>query len=304
FGVPVEWRAIPSGGFTHAAPQGDRGIRWRLALLALAGPAVNAAVAAAVWPWLPELTDGPAWRTPGVAVAACWAGANAFIAVTSVLPYRQRSGIGPTPTDGLLALTALFAGPDAIDRWRAARFQLEAGRLCEQRRFAEALQVVRDGLTLLPDDENLQSLLGVVLVDVGRTEEARELFLAQLEGESPDLARALTLNNVAWCDFLSGRDERLEEAEACSEEALRLLPWFPAVQSTRGAVLVWSGRAEEALPLLQRAFEGVEQAAPRASVACVRALGLRQLGRTDQAKQALELAQTLDPACPLLQRVN
>jgi len=181
---------------------------------------------------------------------------------------------------------------------------MEAGVLREQRAFAAALDFVRAGLTAVPEDFDLTTLLGVVLVDTGRGEEARALFLEQLAGDPPTLERAITLSNVAWCDFLSDRDERLEEAEACSEEAFRHLAWAPAVQSTRGAVLVWAGRGEEALPLLGRAFEGTESPSERAAVACVESLAFRQLGREDDAKRSLELARGLDPACALLERAG
>lgn len=301
-GVTVELRAIPAGGFAHGAPLRAEGARWRMAGFALAGPSMNALLAVAAWPWLPELGDVAAWRSLAGALACGWVAANVFAVTACLLPYQMRSAIGPTPSDGLIVWNALRAGPELVHQWLVARFELEATWARGDGDIAGAIRVAREGLAEFPDSFNLTSLLGVLLVDAGQHEEAHTLFLDQLTTGPAELERAVTLSNVAWCDFLSGQDERLDEADHCSEEAFRHMGWSPAIQSTRGAVLAWSGRGEQALPLLRQAFGGAESPADRATVACVQALALRQLGQADEAKRALELARTLDPACPLLTR--
>jgi predicted Zn-dependent protease len=120
----------------------------------------------------------------------------------------------------------------------------------------------------------------------------------------PPADRAVVLSNLAWCDFLSAQDERLDEALQCSQEALAQLGWLPAVQSTRGAVLVWSDRASEALPLLLQSYQGAKAPSDRAAVACVLALAYASVGRREDAKNALEQARALDVTCPLLPRAE
>lgn len=303
-GVPVEWRTVLAGGLTLAAPARAEGARWRMLLLLVAGPASNAALAAWAWPLLPGYGDWQAWRQPGAALAVSWVAANILLAAVSLVPMRHGSGMGPVASDGLLIWQALRAGPDTVRGWLVGCFHMQAAQLRSEHRFDAALAAVEEGLRELPGDAQLTSLLGVVLTEVGRSEEAHALFRGQLATDLPEPERAVTLSNVAWCDFLSGRDELLDEAEQCSEEALRLLAWLPPVQGTRGAVLVWSGRAAEALPLLRQAFEGAGSAEDRACVACVQAMAHHQRGELDQAKHYLERARSLDPACPLLERAG
>lgn len=304
WGVPVEWRAIPMGAVTRAALVSSAGARWRMALFAFAGPLANLLALALVWPRVP----GPdAWAVDfGYAggLALGWAGANALCAAGNLIPFRHANPLGLLASDGLLIVQALRAGPGVVSEWLRARFLLEAFLAHEARRYEDALASVREGLAAYPGDPQLTSWLGGALLRTGQAEAAREVFLGLLATGLSLADRAIMLSNVAWCDFVSAREDRLDEALQCSEEAFDQLAWMPAVQNTRGAVLVWAERAQEALPLLRAALAAAEAPGDRASVACVLSMACAALAQRDAAKHALEQARALDPACPLLERAT
>jgi len=299
-GLRLDWRGPPSGGFTHAGPARAEGARWRMAALAVAGPAANVLLALAVWPWLPEPGAWETWRTPVAAAASAWVGCHGVAALASLWPHRVVSAQGIAASDGLLALQALFSGVGTVRGWLLACCELEVAGLRAERRAEEALARIADTEAAWGAAPELATLRGVLLVDLGRLDEARRVFLDQLEREPTPIERIVVLSNLAWCAYLSQRDELFEEAEAASDEAMRSLGWLAPVQGTRAAVLVWSERAEDALPLLDRAFDGAEDARDRACVAGIRARAHHQLGHPDQAKHHLEQARHHDPACPLL----
>jgi tetratricopeptide (TPR) repeat protein len=301
-GVPIEWRRNAVGGYTRGAILSERGARRRMALFALGGPALNALAAALVWPALPDggLSSAPSGF--GEALASGWFAANALYAGLNLLPLRHSNPLGVLASDGLLILQSLFATPATVREWLAARFLLEAAIAHEEGRFEPALASVRAGLGAHPGHPGLTSLLGICLLGTNQIEEARDVFRRQLAGELQPAERAMTLNNVAWCDFVSARDERLDEALQCSEEACAQIGWLSPIQNTRAAVLVWAERAEEALPFALAALEGPLPPANRAYVACVLALAHAALGRRDEAKRALEQARAADATCLLLPR--
>ena len=111
-------------------------------------------------------------------------------------------------------------------------------------------------------------------------------------------------NNLAYADFLSERDDRLDEANQLSAEALRALGWHPAVRGTRGAVLVALGESEPGIALLRSSLEKVFDPRDRARVECAVAVGLAQQGELEAAKAALERARAADPRCQLLERAS
>lgn len=303
-GMPIEWRAIPVGAITRGALVSAEGARWRMALFAVAGPAVNALAVAVTWPALPDFTVSRPALALGEAVAIGWVGANGLHAVVNLIPFRHTNALGLLASDGLLIVQALRAKPEIVREWLRARFLLEWTISYEDVRLQDALESVREGLASYPDDPQLTSLLGVALVQTGDCEGARDAFRCLLGMDPSPVDRALALSNLAWCDFLSGRDERLDEALQCSQEAFEQLGWMPPVQNTRAAVLVWADRASEALPLVLRSYRGAEAPTDRATVACVVALAYASIGRRDEAKHALEQARDLDATCPLLPRAE
>jgi Flp pilus assembly protein TadD len=296
-GIPLEWRRVPSGGVTRGAVLSERGARWRMALFALGGPAANALAAALGWAALSAGASGF-----GAALASGWAIANTLLAVANLMPFQSTSPTGALASDGLLILHALLAKPAKVHEWLRARLMFEALMAREERGYAHALARTHEGLAAYPEDPELTSLLGICLIDTGDVESARDVFQAQLTTELTAVGRAITLNNVAWCDFVSARDERLDEALHCSQEAHAQLGWLSAVQSTRAAVLVWAERAAEGLPLILAALDDPLDPADRARATCVLALAYAQLGRRDEAKSALERARGIDAECFLLPR--
>jgi hypothetical protein len=93
-----------------------------------------------------------------------------------------------------------------------------------------------------------------------------------------------------------------DEADVLSAEAIAALPKMPGVLGTRGSVLVWLGRPEEGLPLLERSFAAHETPRDRATNACTLAMGYHARGDTRGAVRWLEIARRLYGRCLLLDR--
>ena len=96
----------------------------------------------------------------------------------------------------------------------------------------------------------------------------------------------------------------LPEADQFSAEALKHLPWVPAVIGTRGTVLVEIGQLDEGIALLKKsmALHGEKQG--KALNACHIAIGELRRGDLNEAHKYLSTARTLDPKCFLLEEVE
>jgi tetratricopeptide (TPR) repeat protein len=111
-------------------------------------------------------------------------------------------------------------------------------------------------LKLLPEDEHVVLDVAAELVERGRTQDAARLFvkpyasLKQAIKDRPDDPERL--NNLAWLCARCG--QKLEEAEANIEKALRAKPENYAYLDTAAEVKFRLGKVEEAIALEERAL--------------------------------------------------
>ena len=287
----IEARLLPFGGHTVMVP--PRPARVRLALGILAGPLANLAVAAVtllVWP------RSGSWVAPLVI-------ANTIVLIGNLWPMQVATPLGPVRSDGL-ALATLLRSPrhelddaDALLHAAESRAALARGQATAAVAWAEA------GLLAHPGHRPLRHFLAVALIRAGEPDAAREHLRARLardDAESPE--RAMDLSNLAWADLMSGDPTLLDEALTASEEAERRLAWHPAVKNARGYALIESGRVEEGLIRVRRAYEVHTDRRDRATTACVAAIGAMRNGDVAEGRSMLIAARRLDPGCDLLER--
>ncbi len=155
------------------------------------------------------------------------------------------------------------------------------------------------------DNEELLNWHGVISLETGQYGKARDCFIALLNRESKHpMMRPVLLNNIAYANAFLGGDDLLEEADAFSTEAMSAISWIPAIQGTRGTVLVTMGRFDEGLPLLRESMSKAEHSYHKAQNACLIAEAESRCGNFSTARTYLEEARKLDPKCPLLLRAE
>lgn len=306
-GTVVEVRPVPLGGATVFGARGPSLFRLRLFLTALAGPLANVALlgAAILLARPPAFSALDPFRR--VAPLADFVYATALLLLINLFPRKVAAAGALLDSDGLLLAKAFFLPAERREELLAATYGLEGWTCLEEGKPSEALEWYEKGLRAYPASAVLKNDRGVARLRLGLHELARESFLELrgLEKLKPEI-RALAHNNVAVVDLylLPARKDLLPEADRESEEARRLMGWLPAIKGTRGAVLIELGRTEEGLKLAREAFEANEIPAAKAFNAAYLALGLKALGRTDEARKYLEQARALDPTCGLLSRVS
>ncbi len=109
---------------------------------------------------------------------------------------------------------------------------------------------------------------------------------------------ALSLNALGYT--LADRTDRYIEAEKLIRKALKYDPDSPAIIDSLGWVLFKLGRNQEALVVLERAYEGLADPEVAAHIVEV----LAALDRRDEALTFLETAEEQDPDSPLLKDVR
>lgn len=140
----------------------------------------------------------------------------------------------------------------------------------------DAVTVYDELLARDPDDVGLRYARGLLLVELDRIENAVEDF-SHIVGLRPDDPTALNALGYTLAD----RTERLDDALALISRALELEPDSPAILDSKGWVLFRLGRAQEALPHLERALELQHDPEIAAHLGEV----LWSLGRIDEARE-------------------
>jgi hypothetical protein len=135
--------------------------------------------------------------------------------------------------------------------------------------------------------------------------EARTLLTELIADEPPQpRMKLLAQSNLAWTDFMLGEPERLAEADQLSAIVHRQLKRVVFAMGTRGAVLGWLGRHDEAVALLEKTFARSSSPAGRAQIACCLAISYTALGFLQDAERWLERARDNHARCPLLERAG
>jgi TolB-like protein/class 3 adenylate cyclase/Flp pilus assembly protein TadD len=176
---------------------------------------------------------------------------------------------------GVSHANAMLGGTHAAEDWAA--------------RYARAEATASQAISLAPDHAAAHMCLGIVQIYTNRA----ALGISECE-------RALMLDRnlaaahayIGMAKFFTGR---AEETEAHIEEAFRLSPrdtlayhWL----AIAGAGKVFLGRDEEAVPRFQRSIEA-NRSLPAAHFYL--AVALTRLGRSKEARAALETGLILDP---------
>lgn len=96
------------------------------------------------------------------------------------------------------------------------------------------------------------------------------------------------------------REDLLKEADEHSAAAYERFKALAPAISTRGAVLLWMGKLDEAIGLLERAYVRASVPKSRASDACCLAIAYARRGERDVAAGWLARARANHPGSQLL----
>ena len=97
-------------------------------------------------------------------------------------------------------------------------------------------------------------------------------------------------NNIAYANVFADEPDRLREADRYSEETFACLGAQPAIQSTRGTVLILLGKLDEGMILLSNALESTEQDHDRLNILAWLAIGEHRRNETKSAHEYLKMA--------------
>jgi tetratricopeptide (TPR) repeat protein len=134
-----------------------------------------------------------------------------------------------------------------------ALYLIEAGILEEVGRGDEAMEVFNAALEAHPDDQDLRYARALHAVDLGQIQQA-EQDLLRIIGAAPEHADALNALGYTLAD----RTDRYEEARGYIERAYALKPEEPAILDSMGWVNYRLGHYEVACDYLQRALERMD----------------------------------------------
>ena len=303
FGIIFSFHWLPICGITQLAPIDTRWFRLKRFFVYLAGPAVNASIAAAIlFIWWDSWREFGFWGLPRPVRICVWA--NLWIMAANLWPHQSK--ILNAATDGKQLLKTFSTNQKEAEELQAARFALEAMlRRDEHKDFEGALDWCNKGLALFPENLHLLNVSGVLCLDQHDFSRAREIFLQLLPRETkPNGTRYIILNNIAYVDALIGDPGLLPEADAYSKEAYAAAPWAPSITGTRGTVLVAMGQIEAGIKLLKESFEKAWSPRSKTENACHLAMAHARLGDRNQADNYLELARQMDSQCRLIERAE
>lgn len=160
----------------------------------------------------------------------------------------------------LSALVKLNRLPEARERLAELRMAMPARRvrlyliegelLSDARLYGEALDLFSEALTVLPGNLELLYARAMIAERIGRLD-LMESDLLKLLAIKPDDASAL--NALGYT--LAEQTERYEDADKYLQKAIALRPNDPAVLDSFGWLQFRTGRFEQALVYLRRAYE-------------------------------------------------
>ncbi|WP_375177126.1 tetratricopeptide repeat protein [Marinobacter mobilis] len=141
----------------------------------------------------------------------------------------------------------------------------------------QAIATLEEATNRHPDNETIMLSLAMLYQETGKNDRANQAYEKVLQ-LSPD--NILALNNLAWMYHENGDSRAIDLAE----RAFRLNPQSGAVADTYGWILFSSGRHDESLPVLEKAYE----LAPEVDeIALHLAEAYKATGQEDKARQLL-----------------
>jgi tetratricopeptide (TPR) repeat protein len=295
--------ASPLEGLVLPRPPSTRHYRKKMALVLVAGTAVNVLCAAGTW----YLLDPGALGDTARGLAALWIAANLAMAL-NLLPIVSRGALGTLRSDGLQLLELRKMSDDQVEqRVRNAAFvEAYVAFHCNdpERAYAALAPALAAG-----ELDGSRVLATAILFASGRGRDAADLARRCLAADGHTLdEQGMLMNNLA-CALLDPRADGpsaadIAEADTLSARAMELIPMANAVRATRGGVLVELGRYEEAAALLADKRFRLEPPWNRASVQANLARALAGLGQRERAAAALRTAARLAPGHPHVERAR
>jgi hypothetical protein len=296
----VVLNAFPILGVTYFGTNTLDRLRRRLAPVLAAGPLVTMSLVALVcvrgyrlqdllWPDR-AFVSGPAfWELLGFQ--------NLWMAVFNMWP-REVLGFH---TDGA-QLARLHRVEDEKLRLLLGRpLTIRASDCLDDGDLAGAEQAVAHARTTYGDSFLLREFDAHLMLERRELMAARERFVSLLGEEMPHPnVRFLLLNNIAWTNFRLRDDTLRDEADEYSSTVIKKFPRLAFALGTRGSILYWQGKYDDAITKLAEAFARGSSTRNRAINACLLSLCYAQLGRREAATRWLARARSIDPRCALL----
>ena len=143
----------------------------------------------------------------------------------------------------------LHQTPAVDNQQRVQRVLIESQLLHEAKRAEDAYQVLQQGLEKLPNHPELLYATGMMADKIGK-HDVFEQLMRKLIQIKPDHAHA---HNALGYGLLE-RNERIPEALELVEKALQLAPDDAAIMDSVGWGYYRSGRLDESVAMLRRAF--------------------------------------------------
>jgi tetratricopeptide (TPR) repeat protein len=295
FRLPLRIHAFPSLGLTYLGADSLKWLRLRLWLTALMGPTTHIALIAlalSIEPVHPRpLTSG---------YFAIWIMYNALMFAFSIMPFRTRSA-GASQSDGLRLVTLPRSKPENLRIYLSSAALGTAISLYNEGDYAGGRDTCLDGLRHQPQSEWLLLMLSACQIQLADYQSARTTIqkVGDLSQLRPAALRAAFMANFATNESLLKLAEPAltvsapEEIERFSEQSFRMFPCDLGIRAARAHLLADTGRAQNALELLDYSNFLIGSVALRAAREAIRAFAFRQLGREADAANAVEAALTL-----------
>jgi peptidase M50-like protein len=289
--VPFRLCGWPLSGFTYLVTTATRRLRLRLWITTLMGPVTNMIlIAAAVMFW------NPLAQALDSNILVLWILYNSILVVSSLLPRQSRHFGHLVRSDGMQLMRIPFQTEAQMATSFGNTYAGIAFVLYNDADYSSALDVCLKGFQRLPGSPQLNIMLSACRIDMGDYESGRAIIEPLLDSAhtlSPEIRAALE-NNLAlalWLrDFNSAsQDLSTLRGDALSDHAYGMYPCVLAYRSTRAVLLAATHRAEDALALLE--YMNYERGSPeeRGNREIARAFALRQLDRSTEAQQALNI---------------
>jgi tetratricopeptide (TPR) repeat protein len=181
--------------------------------------------------------------------------------------------------------------PERTPEDARAKLVAEAGVLRDAKRWREAFDVLADASSRFPDDGDLLYEQAMMAEKLDRLDEMERLLRRVIELK-PDNAHAHNALGYSLAD----RSQRLPEARQLIQRALELAPGDPFITDSLGWVEFRMGNREEALRLLQGAY----QSRPDPEIGAHLGEVLWSLGRQDEARRVWREVRTRDASNEVL----
>lgn len=297
-GVETKIFSSPMGGITLSSLLPMKGLRWRGALFALAGPAADLLLLGA----LLMLGINP-WVDHGNAMASTVIGYLMLFQVMGIVGSlwpREVSRDGSNlPNDGKMFLQ-YFSG-QATRAFTSYQSQYEAAVQHDDPKFRiEESWLVKErprSFRALRELERYQAN--------GRYAELCDSYLAILE--SPSMTngeRASFLDRMACIALIHGQMEYSARALAWAKEAHELLPKSPTLRGTYGGALIENGEYALGVETLTPLTSEENQPIDRSISACYVAKAHHHLGNAAESEAFLALGKSLNASCGVCERIE